>query len=137
MGISLEWPALSKLFAYYYIMLHSAYYLLMLIIILPYFCLIFDRQGGFYSYYIQQGKKSDKERKFVRKKLSFMHTKGFNRCVQFIIHILGAIPCRCNSTSTVRRKGRGKIFNAKSILLNRVLILTKKESMRFFTLINR
>ena len=32
--------------------------------------------GGFYSYYIHQGNKSDKERKIVRnKKLSFMHTK--------------------------------------------------------------
>ena len=33
--------------------------------------------GGFYSYYIHQGNKLDKERKIVRKKLSFMHTKGF------------------------------------------------------------
>ena len=43
--------------------------------------------GGFYSYYIHQGNKSDKERKIVRKKLSFMHTKRFNiffkRWVQF------------------------------------------------------
>ena len=49
--------------------------------------------GGFYSYYIHQGNKSDKERKIVRKKLSFMHTKRFNtffkRWVQFRV---GAIP---------------------------------------------
>ena len=48
--------------------------------------------GGFYSYYIQRGNKSDKERKIVRK-LSFMHTKRFNalfkRWVQFC---MGAIP---------------------------------------------
>ena len=35
-------------------------------------------EGGFYSYYIHQGKKLDKESKIVRKKLSFMHTKRFN-----------------------------------------------------------
>ena len=29
--------------------------------------------GGFYSYYIQEGNKSNKERKIVRKKVSFMH----------------------------------------------------------------
>ena len=49
--------------------------------------------GGFYSYYIHQGNKSDKERKIVRKKLSFMHTKRLNtffkRWVQFRV---GAIP---------------------------------------------
>ena len=34
--------------------------------------------GVFYSYYIHQGNKSDKERrKIVRKKFSFMHTKSF------------------------------------------------------------
>ena len=31
--------------------------------------------GGFYSYNIHQGYKSDKERKIARKKLSFMHIK--------------------------------------------------------------
>ena len=31
--------------------------------------------GVFYSYYIHQGKKSDKEMKIVRKKLSFMQNK--------------------------------------------------------------
>ena len=50
--------------------------------------------AGFYSYYIRQGNKSDKEREVVRKKLSFMHTKRFNtfskKWVQF--HV-GAIPC--------------------------------------------
>ena len=49
--------------------------------------------GGFYSYYIHQGKKTDKEWKIVRKKLSFMHTKRLNtffkRWVQFRV---GAIP---------------------------------------------
>ena len=33
---------------------------------------------GFYSYYIHQGNKSDKERKIERKKKSFMHTNRFN-----------------------------------------------------------
>ena len=50
--------------------------------------------GGVYSYYIPQVNKSDKERKIVRKKLSFMHTKKFytfsKRWVQFRV---GAIPC--------------------------------------------
>ena len=32
---------------------------------------------GHYFYYIHQGNKSDKERKIVRKKLSFMNTKRF------------------------------------------------------------
>ena len=49
--------------------------------------------GGFYSYYIHKGNKSDKERKIIRKKLSLMHTKRFNtffkRWVQFRV---GAIP---------------------------------------------
>ena len=47
----------------------------------------------FFLYYIHQGNKSDKERNIVRKKLSFMHTKRFNkyfkRWVQFRV---GAIP---------------------------------------------
>jgi hypothetical protein len=51
--------------------------------------------GGFYYYYIHQGNKSDKERKIVRKKIGFMHTKRFNnffkRWVQFRV---GAIPRR-------------------------------------------
>ena len=34
--------------------------------------------GGFYSYYIHQRNISDKERKIVRKKLSFIHTKRFD-----------------------------------------------------------
>ena len=34
--------------------------------------------GGFYSYYIHQGNKLDIERKIVRKKLSFMHTKRYD-----------------------------------------------------------
>ena len=34
--------------------------------------------GGFYFCYIHQGNKSDKERKILRKKLSFMHIKRFN-----------------------------------------------------------
>ena len=53
--------------------------------------------GGFYTYYIHQGNKSDKERKIVRKKLSFMHTKRFNiflkdgcnsMMVQFLVYPL-------------------------------------------------
>ena len=43
--------------------------------------------GGFYSYYIHQENKFDKESKIVRKKLSFMRTKRsntfFKRGVQF------------------------------------------------------
>ena len=31
--------------------------------------------GGFYSYFIHQGNKLDKEMKIERKKLGFMHTK--------------------------------------------------------------
>ena len=50
-------------------------------------------KGGFYSYYIHQGNESDKERKILRKKLGFMHTKRFytffKRWVQFRA---GAIP---------------------------------------------
>ena len=46
--------------------------------------------GEYYSYYIHQGNKSNKERKIVRKKLSFMHTKRFNtffkRWVQFHVY---------------------------------------------------
>ena len=38
--------------------------------------------GGFYSYYIHQGNKLDNETKIVRKRI-------------------GAIPCGCNSTSTL------------------------------------
>ena len=42
---------------------------------------------GYCSYHIHPGNKSDKERKIVRKKLSFLHTKRFNtffkRWVQF------------------------------------------------------
>ena len=34
--------------------------------------------GGFYFYYIHQENELDKERKIVRKQLSFMHTKRFN-----------------------------------------------------------
>jgi hypothetical protein len=49
--------------------------------------------GGFNSYYIKEGNKSDKGRKIVRKNLSFMHRKRFNnsfkRWVQFRV---GAIP---------------------------------------------
>ena len=37
-----------------------------------------SRGAGFYSYYIQQGNKSDKERKIVKIKLSFMLKKRFN-----------------------------------------------------------
>ena len=33
---------------------------------------------GLYSYYIHQGNRLDKERKIVRKRLSFMHTKRLN-----------------------------------------------------------
>ena len=35
--------------------------------------------AGFYSYYIQQGNKSNKEIKIIRKKWSFMYIKRFNR----------------------------------------------------------
>ena len=42
-------------------------------------------EGGAYPFYINQGNKSYKERRIGRKKLSFMHTKRFNK-------FLGAIP---------------------------------------------
>ena len=58
--------------------------------------------AGFYSYYIHQENKSDNERKIVRKKLRFMHTKRFNtffkRWVQFRV---GAIP-RVPGTTNVQ-----------------------------------
>ena len=50
-----------------------------------------------------QGNTSDKERKIVRKKLSFMHTKRFNtvfkRWVQFRV---GAVPRLPKSTKKVK-----------------------------------
>ena len=52
--------------------------------------------AGFYSYYIHQGNKSDKERKIVRKNRVLCILK--DKC---IFLKMGAIPCRCNSTSTV------------------------------------
>ena len=49
--------------------------------------------GGFYSYYIHQGNKSDKESKIVRKKLNFMHTKILNTfCKRWVQFRVGAIP---------------------------------------------
>ena len=49
--------------------------------------------GGFYSYYFNQGEKIDKERKIVRKKLSFMHTKRFNNFFNIKAQSrVGAIP---------------------------------------------
>ena len=54
-------------------------------------------RDGFYSYNIHQGNKSDKERKIVRKKVCFMHTKRFNA----FFKKMGAIPCGCNFTSTL------------------------------------
>ena len=50
--------------------------------------------GGFYSYYIHQGINSDKERKIVRKKLSFMQY-AYKKITY--IHFLKD---GCNSTST-------------------------------------
>ena len=54
---------------------------------------LWSPEVGFYSYYIHQGNKLDKERKIVRKKLSFMQTKRFftffKKWVQFRV---GAIP---------------------------------------------
>ena len=52
--------------------------------------------GGFYSYFIHQGNKSDIERKIVRKKISFMHIKRFNTSfkiwVQFCIGAISRLP---------------------------------------------
>ena len=46
--------------------------------------------GGLYSYSKHKGDKTDKEKKIVRLKLSFMHSKRFNRLfqkwVQFHVH---------------------------------------------------
>ena len=62
---------------------------------------------GFYSYYIYEENKSDKERKIERTKLSIMHTKGFNtffkRWVQFR---MGAIP----PSLPVRFRQQTKLF---------------------------
>ena len=49
--------------------------------------------GGYYSYYIHQGNKSDKVRKILRKKLSFMHAKRFNKIfIRWVQFRVGAIP---------------------------------------------
>ena len=52
--------------------------------------------GGFYYYYIHQGNKSDKERKLLRKKLSFMHIKRFNTFfkiwMQFRVGAISRLP---------------------------------------------
>ena len=49
--------------------------------------------GGFYFYYIPQGNKSVKERKIVRKKLSFMHTRRLNILFKIWVQFLvGANP---------------------------------------------
>ena len=49
--------------------------------------------GGFYSYHIHQWNKSDKERKIVRTKLSFIHTKRFSTFFKrWMKFRLGAIP---------------------------------------------
>ena len=54
-------------------------------------------EDGFYSYYIHQVNKLDKERKIVRKRLSFMHTKRFNtlfkKWVQFRVGAIPRLPC--------------------------------------------
>ena len=51
-------------------------------------------EGGFNSYYIQQGNKSDKERKIVKK--SLIHTKRFNtffkRWLQFRVGAISRLP---------------------------------------------
>ena len=48
---------------------------------------------GFYSYYIHQQNKSDKERKIVRNKVSFMHTKRFTTFFKRLVQLrVGAIP---------------------------------------------
>ena len=72
---------------------------------------VVDR-GGFYSYYIYQGNKSDKERKIVSKKLIFIDIKGFNTFFKIWVQFrVGAIPrlpsliyifysCLVNSIST-------------------------------------
>ena len=56
--------------------------------------------GGFYFYYIHQGNKLDKERKIVRKKLSFMHTKRFNiffkKWVQFRVGDIPHLPIKAD-----------------------------------------
>ena len=56
--------------------------------------------GGFHSYHIHKGNKSDKERKIVRKRLSFMHTKIFNtffkRWVQFRVDAIPVLPYKCS-----------------------------------------
>ena len=50
----------------------------------------------FYSYYIHQKQKSGKEKKIVRKKLSFMHTKIFRKLftkwVQFCVGAILRLP---------------------------------------------
>ena len=48
--------------------------------------------GGFYSYHIHQGNKSDKERKIVRKKFSFINANRFNTFFKLLILF---VLCRC------------------------------------------
>ena len=61
--------------------------------------------SGFNSYYIHQGNKSDKERKILRKKLSFMHTKRFNaffkRWVQFHVGAIPRLPFKLIPTNKI------------------------------------
>ena len=47
--------------------------------------------GGFYSYYMQQGNKLDNEKKIVRKKLCFMHTKSLTHFFNWVQSRLGTI----------------------------------------------
>ena len=49
------------------------------------------------------------ERKIVRKKLSFMHTKRFDTCFKrWVQFYLGAIPCLPPSTVQWKQHGTGK-----------------------------
>ena len=73
--------------------------------------------GGFYSYYINKGNKSDKERKIVRTKISFIHTKRFNTSFKRLQFRVGAIPRLLSSISMLLKKNIHLFFISNLLLL--------------------
>ena len=100
--------------------------------------------GGFYSCNIHQGNRSDKERKIVRKKSSFMNTNRFNtffkRWVQFRVaaiprlsFILGLMYVCSQYCSVTADYGLWVIFNIKDkrIISWGVELANKKRASLF------
>ena len=65
--------------------------------------------GGFYSYHIHQGNKSYKQRKIVRKKLSFMPIKRFNTFLKYRCNSVG-VQFHVNHCTLVQRGSTSQIF---------------------------